>query len=218
MENDIEREEKIIKALNEKRKDNKTDISNIKIEGVDQSEIEDLIMLEKVLRLNEWKKETENILKKNRNKFKIYWPILAAVASMVIVLNLSYFAFNKNYFSDLIVENEILRGSETTLSDNIETPQDKAYQEFIIGKSNYHSREFEKAIASFESALKTPNLRAQFKEALLWHLCVAYLQNNQPLACESALNEIEKIKNPKYKISELDLLKLKTQLWLKKTF
>ena len=103
MENNIEKEEKLIEAI----KKNGVSKNNIPNAGDVTSEyIEDLIMVENVLRLNKWQRETEKILKKNATKFKINWKIFISAASMAFFLSFSYFSLNKNFISDLIVENE----------------------------------------------------------------------------------------------------------------
>ena len=73
------------------------------------------------------------------------------------------------------------------------------------GKANYYAKDYKGAISAYKNAIEIPNLRIQFHEAIMWHLCVAYLQNNETMQCEHILNEIEKIKNPKYEINKLDL-------------
>lgn len=216
MENDIEKEEKIIAEIKRSTKRGYTLMSSEF--DVSPEYIDDLTMLEKVLRLDKWSKETDRILKKNKARFNISWPKITAAASIVLILSFSYFVFNKNYITDIIVEDGFLRNQEIDPSNKKLKPQEIAYREFLNGKAYYHSKDYTAAISSFKKVLETPNLRSQYREAVLWHLCVAYLQNNDTANCQLILKTIETNTSPKYKINALDLMKLKTQLWLKITF
>lgn len=216
MENNIEIEEKLIAAIKNAGQKSLSQIANEF--NVSEDYLINLKMLENVLRLNKWNKESEKILNANKEKIKLNWTILTLAASIFIVLSFSYLALSKRFISDIVVENEILREAGKTIDKRKMKPQELAYQEFITGKASYYSKEYGRAAASFKKVLDTPNLRIQFREAVQWHLCVAYLQNNETLNCELILNDIEEIGNPKYRIDTIDMLKLKTQLWLKKTF
>jgi hypothetical protein len=216
MGNNIEIDERIVAAIKRSKQ-----ISTVQIADefkVSEEYINDLNMLENVLRLNKWNKESEKIINAKTEKFRINWSIFSSAASLFFIVGFSYLALNKNFISDIIVENEILREAEKAVDKQNMKPQELAYQEFITGKASYYSKEYGHAAISYRKVLQTPNLRIQFREAVQWHLCVAYLQNNEPVNCELILKEIEEIDNPKYHINTLDMIKLKTQLWLKKTF
>ncbi|HLO45995.1 MAG TPA: hypothetical protein VK175_16760 [Leadbetterella sp.] len=176
----------------------------------------DLILLERTLRLNQWSQEALTQLKGVRSRFRISYIKTGIAAGVALILSLAYLALNQNYNSDLILTENSLRTDKQSTVNQANEPQKQAYTYFLEGKASYHAKEYDRAIKNYQKALKTPALRNQFREAIEWHLCVAYLLNNQPLESEKILKKIERNPNPKFVINKMDLLKLKTQLWLKK--
>jgi hypothetical protein len=216
MENNMEKEEAIIAEIKAHKGLNTEQIAH-KFE-VTPDYVHDLEILEKVLRLNKWDKETQQILKSNNRNFKFAFSKIAIAATLLIFAGISFLALDKHYLTDIIVENEEFRKSKEEINNKVKNPQELAFQDFVNGKAYYYSKDYKNAIKNYLKVLQTPNLRNHFREAVMWHLCVAYLQNNDLKNCGSVLDKIESNKNPKYEINELDLLKLKTQLWLKQTF
>jgi hypothetical protein len=176
----------------------------------------DIELLEKTLRLEQWSEQTLKLLKKKKTKFKISILKSGMAAGIAIILTLSYLIFDKNFISDIILTENVLRG--TNSAAEIEEPplQKQAYLDFLEGKGSYHAKEYPRAIAFYKKALEVPMLRNQLREAIEWHLCVAYLMNSQAEECEKLLEKIENNSDPKYEINSIDMMKLKTQLWLKK--
>ncbi len=207
MKENIEQDEKIISEL---------------LQGKNPSEIEgeieninNLATLQRNLRLHQWSEEALKVLQKNNRKFRISFVKISLAASIALILGLgSFFMFDKNYFPDVVIAENILRTDKENLEKT--SPQKEAYLNFIEGKANYFAGDYKKAIKLYQMALETPNLRNQLTEAIEWHLCVAYLQNNQTQECESLLQKIRKNPEPKYEIRSIDLMKIRFQLWLKK--
>ncbi len=208
MENDMEREYELLKQL-------KNDKENL----TENEELKDLAMLQTVLRQNRFFENTNKILAQNKWK-KTRWQqyLLPMAALLIMILSFGgYLLISKTFLKDIIVEKDILRGEKENLTKPI-LPEEKAYFYFLEGKANYYAGDYQKAIKLYNEALKAPNLRNQIREAINWHLCIAYYMNKDFKNCRNTLASIESIEVPKYAINKLDLLKLKTQLWFKESF
>lgn len=207
MKEKAEEDERIISELLKGKKP-------AEIEG-DSENINDLAALQRNLRLHQWSEEALAVLNKDRKRFKVSFRKISIAAGIALFLGLgSFFMFDTNYFPDIVLSESVLRTDKNQNSD--ESPQKEAYLSFLEGKANYFAGDYESAIQNYQTALKTPNLRNQLTEAIEWHLCVAYLQNNQTAECELLLDKIKNNPNPKYEIRAIDLAKLRFQLWLKK--
>ena len=207
MKENIEQDERIISELLQGKKPSEID--------EETEEVNNLATLQRNLRLFQWSEDALKVLNKNKRKFRVSFQKISIAAGIALFLGIgSFLIFDKNYFTDVVVAENTLRSE----NDPIEkvNPQKEAYLNFIEGKANYFAGDYETAIKLYQMALETPNLRSQLTEAIEWHLCVAYLQNNQTKECENMLEKIRKNPNPKYEIKEIDLLKLRFQLWLKK--
>lgn len=183
-----------------------------------KKEFEEWKLLEENIRLYYWQKEAEEVLKEPKViKVNFDWRIFVAAASILILSSLSFLVLNKNYFSDIIITENVLKSPSTDAKPSI-SPQEEAYNLFVSGKASYYANDFDAAINAYNEALKTPNLRNQIHEAIRWHLCVAYLRNNQVLEAEKLLADLDKIENPKYDIGTMNKAKVRTQIFLKKHF
>ncbi|WP_337041333.1 hypothetical protein [Emticicia sp. 17c] len=185
-----------------------------------REEFEEMKFLEENIRLYHWQKEAEMVLKKSVRPsiFTITFGKIALAASVILLTTFTYLLLNRNYLPDIIIEQGTLMGEPQSKSSTTQSAQEVSYNLFLMGKASYYADNFSEAIKYYHQALATPNLRNQFYEALKWHLCIAYLRNGEPEKAQKLIDELEKIENPKYKISALNKLKIKTQLMAAKIF
>lgn len=220
MENNIEIYEKFISYHRGVCTDEeKREVEDLIVKDAEaKKEFEDWQLLEENIRLYYWQKEAKELLKEPKIiKRQFLWRVVAVAASILVFSTLSFMALNKNYFSDIIIEESILK-SPSVFRQPKSSPQEEAYNLFVAGKVSYYANDFRAAINAYTTALKTPNLRNQIHEAIQWHLCVAYLRNNQASEAEKILKDLDKIENPKYDIGTMNKAKIRTQIFLKKLF
>lgn len=220
METNYEQVEKFINYHKGKvsHKEKKQIEQSIKDDDTLKEQFDELRILEENIRLYYWQKDAQKALKQpNKGIFSITWRKVAIAASVIIISSLGYLSISHDYLPDVVIEEGVLRGKEATEELGI-SPQEKSYNLFVMGKASYHATDFKNAISYYIKALETPNLRNQIQEAIKWHLCIAYLRNNQPKEAEEILNNLEMIDNPKYEINAINKAKVKVQIFLKKTF
>lgn len=188
-------------------------------------EFEELKVMAEAIKLYEYQKEAEAYFRKPvvRNINVFMWQTLSRAAVFILLIGgsfIAYLTFSGNYLPGINADAGVVRStnSEFKPSPNILSRQEVAFEKFVLGQGYFSSKDFPKAIQLFEEAIKTPDLRNQVKEALEWHLCIAYLSNNQTEKADYWMTEIEKISEPKYQISWVNKLKVKWQILIKKTF
>lgn len=188
-------------------------------------EFEELKVMAEAIKLYEYQKEAEAYFKKPvARKINIFMRQTLRRAAVFILLIggsfLVYLTFSGNYLPGINADAGVVRSTnnEYKPSPNILSRQEVAFEKFVLGQGYFSAKDFPKAIQLFEEAIKTPDLRNQVREALEWHLCIAYLSDNQTDKADYWMNEIEKINEPKYQISWVNKLKVKWQILIKKTF
>lgn len=162
--------------------------------------------------------EAKTILQRRKTYILALRPTLYWAATLILVSGLSYLLFNKNYLPDIVSSEVVLRsGANPAMSSSI-PPQQRAYLLFNEARADYFSQNYQEAIQKYQLALATPNLRNQLKEALLWHLAVAYLTNKNFKEANSVFAKLQAIESPKYDIGTLNKWKFKTQVTINELF
>ncbi|AWV97684.1 hypothetical protein [Arcticibacterium luteifluviistationis] len=169
-------------------------------------------------RSNEIYKEAKVLLSRKTRSNRILFIRMAAAAIILLVGLFSYLALSSSYFPDIFKVEDTLMGTDDNHVETKLSPQEYAYKEFINGQSFYESQDFKMAIQSYQNALQVDNLRTQYKEAIEWHLCTAYLRHNDIEAANTLYNELIGIPNPKFEVNLISKWKIAFQIFLKKYF
>lgn len=152
----------------------------------------------------------------DKPKVKTFSMVSWGMAAGIVLIGLfGYLGLSKAYFPKLLHAPSVLMGEE-------EAPNPKAGEEvyslFVKGQSLLEAQDFDKAIENFEQALTYPNLRNQLKEAIQWHLCVAYLRAGQTQKSSELYQQLKSLNDPKYELGFWSKSKIGFQLFLKQLF
>lgn len=179
---------------------------------------EDTKLLFEGFKQNEQHKAAKKLIVSN-SKTNIYPFRLAIAAAALLVGLFAFLGTSKTYFPSLQVANSVLMSNEqnSKLATDL-SPQEFAYQQFILGKSYYETQEFDQSILAFEKSLAQENLRNQLIEANQWYLCAAYLRSGKTDQAQKLFNELISLDNPKFEVSFLTRTKIRFQLFLKTLF
>ncbi len=190
-----------------------------------EAEYIELTRMAEGTRLYQYQKEAEAFFGKERGSTNFpgqmgLWSKAAAVLLIVGTVFAGYMTFSKNYLPGIKVDAGVVRSAaDPEKPESSDADEQKAaFERFVIGQGYYSSGDFSRAIVSFEEALKAKNLRSQIREALEWHLCVAYLSDKQPEKADFWMKVIESRESPRYKINPLNKAKVKWQILVMQLF
>lgn len=174
--------------------------------------------IEQYQTINEFEKHyqklRDNELRKQSVKF--FLGLSSAAATIILFL---YFSFTDVYRPDLSLDSGLVMQIETPNPiTTLKPEQKKAFESFTAGQFYMTNGEFDKAILSFNESLKVTEVRQYFREATIWHLCIAYLKAGKLADAQKQMDEISSWDSPKYTISNIDRWKLSWQIYLRSLF
>ncbi|MBD2756901.1 PgaA family protein [Spirosoma validum] len=95
----------------------------------------------------------------------------------VCVLFIAYLSFTPVSFPDSENDFSVTRSLS---DDSVVVAQKRIFEQFFEGQMHLVDGQYALAVKSFEQIVHVTDIRPYFREAVQWHLAVAYLKSGQP--------------------------------------